>query len=145
MLLGHNYIGPQHLLLGLTRELNGVGVKALESLGISLQLIREQVIALDGRLGGNELPKNIPWTPRAKKALELATQESAEGRVDTEHILLGLIQERESIAAVVLAHFGADYARTQAAITTVLEAENLAIALELEQALERLEKEPPRP
>jgi ATP-dependent Clp protease ATP-binding subunit ClpA len=109
-LLDHNYIGTEHILLGLIHEGDGVAAKALESLGISLASVREQVEEIIGR--GNQAPSgHIPFTPRAKRVLELSLREALQlghDYIGTEHILLGLIREGEGVAAQVLARLGAD-------------------------------------
>ena len=108
-MLNHNYIGTEHLLLGLIHEGNGVAAKALESLGISLQAVRQQVEEIIGR--GQQVPsEGIPFTPRAKKVLELSLRESKQlghTYIGTEHILLGLIREGDGVAAQVLVKLGA--------------------------------------
>jgi hypothetical protein len=109
-ILNHGYIGTEHLLLGLVHEQEGVAAKALESLGIRLEPLRQQVEQIVRR--GQQPPSgHIPFTARAKKALELAQRESNElghGFIDTEHVLLGLIREGDGVAAQVLIRFGAD-------------------------------------
>jgi ATP-dependent Clp protease ATP-binding subunit ClpC len=114
-LLNHNYIGTEHLLLGLIHEGNGVAAKALESLGISLSDARVQVEDVIGR-GGQVPSGHIPFTPRAKKVLELSLREAlllGHNYIGTEHILLGLIREGEGVAAIVLANLGADLGRVR--------------------------------
>jgi ATP-dependent Clp protease ATP-binding subunit ClpC len=109
-MLNHNYIGTEHILLGLIHEGKGVGAKALESLGISLDTLQQQVKEKVGR--GEHAPSgHIPFTPSAKKVLELALSESkALGHhyVGTEHILLGLVREGNGVAAQVLLKPGVD-------------------------------------
>ena len=109
-LLNHNYIGTEHLLLGLVHEGGGVAAQALESLGISLEAVRQQVEQIIGR--GQQAPRgHIPFTPRAKEVMELAMRESdALGHVhiDTEHLLLGLIREGHGVAVQVLTRLGGD-------------------------------------
>ncbi len=109
-LLRHNYVGTEHLLLGLLYEGEGVAAKALGSLGISLERVRAQVEEIIGR--GQTIPSgHIPFTPRAKKVLELSLREALQlghSYIGTEHILLGLIREGEGPAAQVLARLGAD-------------------------------------
>jgi len=99
-MLNHNYIGTEHLLLGLMHEGEGVAAKALESLGISLDAVRQRVEVIIGQ--GQQAPSgHIPFTPRAKKVLELADREAralGHNYIDTEHILLGLIREAEAQA-----------------------------------------------
>jgi ATP-dependent Clp protease ATP-binding subunit ClpA len=114
-LLNHNYIGTEHLLLGLCREGEGVAAQALESLGISLEAVRRQVEEIIGR--GKQAPSgHIPFTPRAKKVLELSLREAHQlghDYIGTEHILLGLIREGEGVAAQVLVRLGADLNRVR--------------------------------
>ena len=109
-MLNHNYIGTEHILLGLIREGDGVAAKALESLGISLEAVRQQVEEIIGQ--GQQAPSgHIPFTPRAKKVLELSLREALQlghNYIGTEHILLGLIREGEGVAAQVLVKLGAD-------------------------------------
>jgi ATP-dependent Clp protease ATP-binding subunit ClpC len=112
-LLNHNYIGTEHILLGLIHEGEGVAAKALESLGISLEKVRQQVEEIIG--AGQSPPSgHIPFTPRAKKVLELSLREALQlghNYIGTEHILLGLIREGEGVAAQVLVKLGADLGR----------------------------------
>ncbi len=109
-LLNHNYIGTEHILLGLIHEGEGVAAKALEALGISLEIVREQVQEIIGQ--GQLAPTgHIPFTPRAKKVLELSLREALQlghSYIGTEHLLLGLIREGEGVAAQVLTKLGAD-------------------------------------
>ena len=109
-LLNHNYIGTEHILLGLIHEGEGVAAKALESLNISLEQVREQVQEIIGQ--GQQAPSgHIPFTPRAKKVLELSLREALQlghSYIGTEHLLLGLIREGEGVAAQVLTKLGAD-------------------------------------
>ncbi len=109
-LLNHNYIGTEHVLLGLIHEGEGVAAKALESLGISLEKVRQQVEEIIG--AGQSPPSgHIPFTPRAKKVLELSLREALQlghNYIGTEHILLGLIREGEGVAAQVLVKLGAN-------------------------------------
>ncbi|MDU3272120.1 MAG: ATP-dependent Clp protease ATP-binding subunit [Cutibacterium sp.] len=108
--LNHNYIGTEHLLLGLVSEGEGVAAKALTPLGISLEAVRAQVEEIIGR--GTTTPTgHIPFTPRAKKVLELSLREALQmnhSYIGTEHLLLGLIREGEGVAAQVLIRLGAD-------------------------------------
>jgi Clp amino terminal domain, pathogenicity island component len=114
-MLDHNWIGTEHILLGLMREGEGIAAKALESLGISLDAVRQQVEEIIGR--GQQPPSgHIPFTPRAKKVLELALRESLQlghNYIGTEHILLGLIREGDGVAALVLVTLGADLNRVR--------------------------------
>jgi len=109
-MLNHNYIGTEHILLGLVREGEGVAAKALEAMEISLNGVREQVQEIIGE--GSHAPSgHIPFTPRAKKVLELSLREALQlghNYIGTEHILLGLIREGEGVAAQVLGKLGAD-------------------------------------
>jgi ATP-dependent Clp protease ATP-binding subunit ClpC len=109
-LLNHNYIGTEHILLGLIHEGEGVAAKALESLGISLEKVRQQVEEIIG--AGQSPPSgHIPFTPRAKKVLELSLREALQlghNYIGTEHILLGLVRESEGVAARVLSNLDVD-------------------------------------
>ena len=108
--LEHNYIGTEHILLGLIREGEGVAAKALEMANISLEGVRNQVIEIIGK-GENDSKDHIPFTPRAKKVLELSMREALQlghNYIGTEHILLGLIREGEGVANQVLTNLGAD-------------------------------------
>jgi ATP-dependent Clp protease ATP-binding subunit ClpC len=121
-LLHHNYLGTEHLLLGLIREGEGVAVRALESLGISLEAVRAQVQEIIGQ--GQSAPTSpIPFTPRAKKVLELSFREALQLHHDdigTEHLLLGLIGEGEGVAAQVLMQLGADLSRVRQRVIELL-------------------------
>ncbi|MBK5217375.1 MAG: ATP-dependent Clp protease ATP-binding subunit, partial [Propionibacteriales bacterium] len=114
-MLNHNYIGTEHILLGLIHEGEGVAAKALESLDISLEAVRGQVEDIIGQ--GQQAPSgHIPFTPRAKKVLELSLREALQlghNYIGTEHILLGLIREGEGVAAQVLVKLGADLNRVR--------------------------------
>ncbi|CCI54058.1 MAG: ATP-dependent Clp protease ATP-binding subunit [Tetrasphaera jenkinsii] len=114
-MLNHNYIGTEHILLGLIHEGDGVASKALESLGIELEQVREQVQEIIGQ--GQQAPSgHIPFTPRAKKVLELSLREALQlghNYIGTEHILLGLIREGEGVAAQVLVKLGAELLRVR--------------------------------
>lgn len=108
--LEHNYIGTEHILLGLIREGEGVAAKALEMANISLEGVRDQVIEIIGK-GENDSKDHIPFTPRAKKVLELSMREALQlghNYIGTEHILLGLVREGEGVANQVLTNLGAD-------------------------------------
>jgi ATP-dependent Clp protease ATP-binding subunit ClpA len=114
-MLNHNYIGTEHILLGLIHEGDGVAARALESLGISLEAVRQQVEAIIGQ-GAQTPTGHLPFTPRARKVLELSLREATElghGYIGTEHILLGLIREGEGVAAQVLVRLGADLSRVR--------------------------------
>src|SRR5450759_2911857 len=121
-MLNQNYIGTEHLLLGLIREQDGIAAKALESLNISLEDVHAQVEELIGR--GTYVPTgHIPFTPRAKKVLELSLREALQlghNYIGTEHILLGLIREGEGVAAQVLLNLGADLEKVRSAVIQLL-------------------------
>ncbi|MGQ0831170.1 MAG: ATP-dependent Clp protease ATP-binding subunit [Microthrixaceae bacterium] len=121
-LLNHNYIGTEHILLGLIHEGEGVAAKALESLGISLEAVRSQVEEIIGQ-GGSSPSGHIAFTPRDKKVLELSLRESLQlghNYIGTEHILLGLIREGEGVAAQVLVKLGADLSRVRQQVIQLL-------------------------
>jgi ATP-dependent Clp protease ATP-binding subunit ClpA len=121
-MFSHNYIGTEHLLLGLIHEGEGVAARALEALGIRLEAVRTQVVEITGR-GEHSLSGHIPFTPRAKKVLELALRESRQlghNYIGTEHILLGLIREGEGVAARVLVSLGADLNRARQQVIELL-------------------------
>ena len=121
-MLNHGYIGTEHILLGLIHEGEGVAAQALASLGISLDGVREQVQEIIGP--GKESPSgHIPFTPRAKKVLELSLREALQlghNYIGTEHILLGLIREGEGVAAQVLVKLGADPSRVRQQVIQLL-------------------------
>ena len=121
-LLNHSYIGTEHILLGLIHEGEGVAAKAMESLGISLEAVRSQVEEIIGQ--GQQAPSgHIPFTPRAKKVLELSLREALQlghNYIGTEHILLGLIREGEGVAAQVLVKLGADLSRVRQQVIQLL-------------------------
>src|SRR5262249_50298950 len=114
-MLNHNDIGTEHILLGLIDVDKGVAAQALESLGISLDDVRQEVEGIIGQ--GQQAPSGyFPFTPRAKKALELSLREALQlghGYIGTEHILLGLIREGDGVAAQVLVKLGADLNRVR--------------------------------
>jgi hypothetical protein len=114
-LLNHNYIGTEHILLGLAHEDQGVAGRALTELGISLDAVRDEVKKIVGQ--GKQPPTgHIPFTPRAKKVLELSLREAIQLNCDyigTEHILLGVVREGEGVAAQVLVNLGADLDRVR--------------------------------
>jgi len=121
-MLDHNYIGTEHILLGLIHEGEGVAAEALETLGIDAEAVRQQVEQIIGR-GQQAPPGHIPFTPRAKKVMELAGRESADlghNYIGTEHILLGLIREGEGVAAQVLVALGADLERVRQQVVLLL-------------------------
>jgi ATP-dependent Clp protease ATP-binding subunit ClpC len=120
--LNHDYIGTEHILLGLIREGEGVAAKTLGSLGISLQAVRGQVEEITGR--GRQAPSGrIPYTPRAKKVLELSLREALQlghKYIGTEHILLGVIRDGEGPAAQVLVNLGGDLNQVRQQVIQVL-------------------------
>jgi len=123
-MLNHNYIGTEHILLGLIHEGGGVGYMALQSLNISLETVRREMEEIIGR--GHSAPTgHIPFTPRAKKVLELSLREALQlghTYIGTEHILLGLIREGEGVAAQVLEKLGTDLDRVRNAVIELVSA-----------------------
>ncbi|MDY2941456.1 MAG: ATP-dependent Clp protease ATP-binding subunit [Varibaculum sp.] len=120
--LNHNYIGTEHILLGLIKEGEGVAAKALESMNINLDDVRKQVIEIIGE-GDSKITGHIPFTPRAKKVLELSLREALQlghNYIGTEHILLGLIREGEGVASQVLTNLGADLGEVRSNVTQML-------------------------
>ena len=121
-MLNHNYIGTEHILLGLIHEGEGVAAKSLEALEIRLEQVRAQVEEIIGP--GQQAPSgHIPFTPRAKKVLELSLREALQlghNYIGTEHILLGLIREGEGVAAQVLVKLGADLHRVRQQVIQLL-------------------------
>src|SRR5438067_2292347 len=121
-MLNHNYIGTEHILLGLIHEGEGVAAKALESLGISLEAVREKVEETIGP-AGSSTTGSPPFTPRAKKVLELSLREALQlghNYIGTEHMLLGLVREGEGVAATVLVNLGADLSRVRQQVIQLL-------------------------
>ena len=120
--LNHNYIGTEHILLGLLNEGEGIAAKALESLGIGLDSVRDEVVKIIGP--GQQSPTgHIPFTPRAKKVLELSLREALQlghNYIGTEHILLGLIREGEGVAAQVLQQLGAELQKVRQSVIQLL-------------------------
>jgi ATP-dependent Clp protease ATP-binding subunit ClpC len=120
--LKHNYIGSEHLLLGLVREREGVAAKVLSNLGVDLKEARNTVEAIIGR-GGRVVQGEIGLTPRAKKVIELAVDEARRlnhNYIGTEHLLLGLVREGEGIAAGALESLGVDLKKVRAETLRVL-------------------------
>ena len=121
-MLNHAHIGTEHLLLGLVHEGQGVAARALEALGISLEAVRREVEETIGR--GEQAPGgHIPFTPQAKKVLELSLRESTQlghQYIGTEHILLGLLHEGEGVAARVLVKMGTDLDRVRQKVIELL-------------------------
>ena len=121
-MLNHNYIGTEHILLGLIHEGEGVAAKALHELGISLEAVRQHIEEIIGQ--GTIAPSgHIPFTPRAKKVLELSLRESLDlghNYIGTEHILLGLVREGQGVAAQVLVRLGADLKQVRQQVIELL-------------------------
>ena len=120
--LQHDYIGTEHILLGLIRESDGAAVRALESLDVSLDAVRQRVQEMIGR-GEHAQPDHIPFTPGAKKTLELSLREALQlghNYIGTEHILLGLIREGQGVAAQVLVGLGAELEPARLQVIQVL-------------------------
>ena len=118
-LLRHNYIGTEHLLLGLMRQEEGLAAIVLESLRLDLDAVRGRVVEIVGPSDEEATTGQIPFTPRAKKVLELSLREAkglGSNHIGTEHILLGLVRENEGVAARILDGFGADAARIRGAL-----------------------------
>jgi ATP-dependent Clp protease ATP-binding subunit ClpC len=121
-LLNHNYIGTEHILLGVIHEGEGVAARALRSLGINLDAVRQEVDEIIGR-GGSPPSGHIPFTPRAKKVLELSLREALQlghNYIGTEHILLGLLREGEGVACQVLVKLGANLPKVRARVYELL-------------------------
>ena len=122
-LLNHSFIGTEHILLGLIHEGEGLAAKALESLGISLEAVRERVEETIGPAGAGPTGDSPPFTPRAKKVLELSLREALQlghNYIGTEHILLGLVREGEGVGAQVLVSLGADLPRVRQQVIQLL-------------------------
>jgi ATP-dependent Clp protease ATP-binding subunit ClpA len=138
--LDHDYIGTEHILLGLIHEGEGVAAKALEALGISLEAVRQQVEEIIGH--GQKAPSgHIPFTPRAKKVLELSLREALQlghNYIGTEHILLGLIREGHGVAAQVLVRLGADLNRVRQQVRQLLYRESEEPGSARERAMTRV-------
>ena len=121
-MLNHNYIGTEHLLLGLIHEGEGIGARALESLGVTLNAVREQVQSIVGP--SPQAPSgHIPFTPRAKKVLELSMREAIQlnhGYIGTEHILLGMVRASEGVANQVLSKVGVQGAEVRQAVMDLI-------------------------
>jgi len=110
--LGHNYIGTEHLLLGIIKDGKGKAVTVLTNLGLSLETVKQSIEDFVATSGGTMTIGEVPFTPRAKQILEVAANEAKEMKtqfVDVEHLLLALLKEKEGVAAQILAAFGIDY------------------------------------
>jgi ATP-dependent Clp protease ATP-binding subunit ClpC len=126
--LGHDYVGAEHILLGLTHEsIGGVAAGTLKSLGIGLEAVRQRVEETAGR--GEQAPSgHIPFTPQAKKVLQLSLDEAVQlghNYIGTEHILLGLLREGDGVAAQVLTGLGADLDRAREQVIRLLDGYHL--------------------
>src|SRR5476649_1270019 len=123
-MLNHNYIGTEHILLGLVHEGEGVAAASLESLGISLEAVRQQIEGIIGQ--GRAAPTGaIPYTPRAKKVLELSLREALQlghNHIGSEHLLLGLIREGEGVAAKTLEGLGLELGHVRERVVLWLDA-----------------------
>lgn len=144
-MLDHNYIGTEHILLGLVHEGEGIAAKALESLNISLEAVRRHVDEIIGK--GQAAPTgHIPFTPRAKKVLELSLREAIQlghNYIGTEHILLGLVREGEGVAAQVLEKMGAGLDQVRQTVIHLLGGSSPIVAAEGEAGSE-VERAGPR-
>jgi ATP-dependent Clp protease ATP-binding subunit ClpC len=121
--LGHDYIGTEHLLLGLLREEDGLGARVLAELGLTLEAARTQVLAIEGPGGAVEATGQIPFTPRGKHALELSLREAlalGHNYIGTEHLLLGLLREGEGVASKVLHALGLEEEQVRARVVGLL-------------------------
>jgi ATP-dependent Clp protease ATP-binding subunit ClpC len=113
--LSHDHTGTEHILLGLLRDRDGLAAETMRALGINLQAVREQVEDILGR-GRGEPPEHIPYTPRARRVLDLAQREARQlghGQVGAEHLLLGLLHEGRNVAAQVVTTLGGDLSRVR--------------------------------
>jgi hypothetical protein len=123
-MLEHSYIGTEHILLGLVSEGSGVGAKALEALGVELVRVRSAVEGIVGK-GGGEVPAgHIPFTPRAKKVMELSLREALQlghNYIGTEHLLLGLLREQEGVGAQVLVRSGLEISTVRMKVIQLLQ------------------------
>jgi ATP-dependent Clp protease ATP-binding subunit ClpC len=120
--LNHAFIGTEHILLGLIREGEGVAAKALDALGVTFDVVREKVEEAIGS-NANPSPGSPPFTPRAKKVLELSLREALQlghSYIGTEHMLLGLVREGDGVAAQVLNDLGADMARVRTQVIQMM-------------------------
>jgi ATP-dependent Clp protease ATP-binding subunit ClpC len=142
-LLTHNHIGTEHLLLGLMREDEGIAAEALESLGIKLDSVRQQVVEIIGE--GKKKPSgHIPFTPRVKKVLELSLREAlqlGDNHIGTEHILLGLVSEGEGVAARILVKLGADLTSVRRTVIGLTRAEQAEGSDVLERGTEAFRRQ----
>ena len=122
--LGHNYIGTEHLLLGIIKDGKGKAVTILTNLGLNLETVKSSVEDYVATSGGTMTIGEVPFTPRAKQILEVAANEAKEMKtqfVDVEHLLLALLKDKEGVAAQILAAFGVDYKSASEETLAVLE------------------------
>jgi ATP-dependent Clp protease ATP-binding subunit ClpA len=139
--LRHGYIGTEHILLGLVREEEGLAARVLASLGVSLEGVRDQVVRIVGS-GDAVASGQIPFTPRAKKILELALREAislGHNYIGTEHLLLGLVREDDGVAVRILLDLGADPERIREELTRMLRAAPAERAAVVEQDRSRFD------
>lgn len=124
--LGHNFIGTEHLLLGLLREGDGIGARALEALGVRLEVVQQKVTQIVGPVGSSPTAtRPVTVTPRAKKALDLSRLEASRLEHDfigTEHLLLGLLREGEAVATQILVSLGVDLSRLRQNVSDAIPA-----------------------
>lgn len=121
-LLGHNYIGTEHLLLGMIHEGDGIAAAALGSLGVSLEAVREQVQDIVGQ-GAHSSSGRLPYTPRGRKVLELTFHEAQQlghSYIGTEHLLLGIVRQGDGVAVQVLVKLGVDLGYVRKAVLQAL-------------------------
>ena len=126
--LGHDYVGTEHLLLGIIREGEGAAVTIMENLGMELDELRQSIEDATSSAGGALTIGQVPFTPRAKQALEVATYEARSLKskyVGTEHLLLALVKDREGVASQILATFNIDYETVKAEIENILSGKNV--------------------
>jgi ATP-dependent Clp protease ATP-binding subunit ClpC len=139
--LDHNYIGTEHLLLGLLREEEGIAARVLESLAITLEEVRAQVLRVVGR--GDKTPSGqIPFTPRAKKVLELALREAltlGHKHIGSEHILLALVRVDDGVAARILLDFDADPEKIRLELRRMLSRPGSPTPISIENRVDELE------
>jgi Clp amino terminal domain, pathogenicity island component/UvrB/uvrC motif len=140
--LGHNYIGTEHILLAVIREGSGAGAQTLDALGMSGNVIRERVEDITGR-GKGASQGHIPFTPQAKKALELSLREALQmgcNYIGTEHILLGVLREGDGVAARVLTGLGTDLSQVRQKVTELLRDHSPDNAARVPRAIARPDK-----
>ena len=131
--LNHNYIGTEHILLGLLREEEGLAARVLESLDVTVDEVRAQVERIVGRGEIEVATGQVPFTPRAKKVLELALREAlrlGHNYIGTEHILLGLARENSGVAAQILLELGADAEKIRNEVLRMLGGPPVSVVLE---------------